>query len=78
MMMEYSNNNKLYTSSPEKLLVRLIDGTLSWVAINVKHIANDDYLILNDEIYQTLDNSVLIEFFSGDIVTGNSGLIADL
>ena len=59
-------------------MVRLIDGTLSWVAINVKHIANDDYLILNDEIYQTLDNSVLIEFFSGDIVTGNSGLIADL
>lgn len=60
-----------------KLLVRLIDGAETWVPINVRHIIDDQYEILDDKEYHDLDESVLFEFFPGDIVIGDSEIIPD-
>ena len=65
------------TLKPEKLFVRLIDGTEAWIPINVRHIDREQYEILDDIEYQDLDYSVLIEFFPGDIVIGDCEIIPD-
>ena len=62
---------------PYKLYVRLIDGTDTWVPINARHIKDDRYEILDDIEYHNLDESVVIEFFPGDIVIGDSNIIPD-
>ena len=52
----------------EKIYVRMIDGTMSFVPVNAKEIRDKQYEILEDEEYLSEDDSVLYEFYPGDIV----------
>lgn len=52
----------------ERIYVRMIDGTMSLVPVIAKEIQNKQYEILEDDEYSLIDDSVLFEFYPGDIV----------
>ncbi len=52
----------------EKIYVRMIDGAMSLVPVLAKEIQNKQYEILDDFEYSVIDDSVLFEFYPGDIV----------
>ena len=51
-----------------KVYVHLIDGGDTWAPINAKHIIGNRFEIMEDEEYDSLDSSILFEFYPGDIV----------
>ena len=52
----------------EKIYVRMIDGTMSLVPVIARGIQNKQFEILDDDEYSLIDDSVLFEFYPGDIV----------
>ena len=52
----------------QKIYIRLIDGTETWVPINAKLINNDQFEIIENSEFTDLDTNELFEFFPGDIV----------
>jgi hypothetical protein len=52
----------------DKIYVRFIDGTNSWVPINAREKSNNLYELLDDQEYNDLDSTELFEFYPGDIV----------
>lgn len=68
----------------QKIYIRLIDGTETWIPINAKLIDNDQFEIIENPEFTDLDTNELYEFLPGDIVelenhvfkNGTSGKVA--
>jgi hypothetical protein len=68
----------------QKIHIRLIDGTETWIPINAKLINNDQFEIIENPEFMDLDINELYEFLPGDIVelenhvfqNGSSGKVA--
>jgi hypothetical protein len=52
----------------DKIYIKLIDGTESWIPINARQIDHNRYIILDDPEFDNLSSTILFEFYSGDIV----------
>ena len=51
-----------------KIYVQMIDGTIGQIPINARQIIDDQYEILKDPEFESIDSNVLFEFYPGDIV----------
>ncbi|MCF8239618.1 MAG: hypothetical protein K9I85_15755 [Saprospiraceae bacterium] len=60
--------NDLYTEDEDFILVRTIDGLQEWSMVLAREIDEETYEILDDTEYHHDNNSVLFEFYPGDIV----------
>lgn len=52
----------------QKIYIRLIDGTETWVPINARVINNNQFEIIENPEFTDLDANELYEFLPGDIV----------
>ena len=52
----------------QKIYIRLIDGTETWVPVNAKLINNDQFEIIENSELTVIDTNELYEFLPGDIV----------
>ena len=55
----------------ELILVRVIDGMEDWIPVKAICKYDEVYEILEDENYLNSDDSVLFEFYPGDIIVAN-------
>jgi len=61
----------------QKVYVHLIDGTDVWVPINVKHIQNGQFEIIENKEYNEIGSDELFEFFPGDVVELDDHILSD-
>jgi hypothetical protein len=56
------------------IIVRSIDGILDWVEVQARFIDDEQYEIIDCPPYQEPDDSILFEFYPGDLVVVNSNI----
>lgn len=61
----------------QKIYIRLIDGTETWVPINARVINNDQFEIIENPEFTDLDANELYEFLPGDIVELENHIFQD-
>ena len=61
----------------QKIYVHLVDGTDVWVPLNVKHIREAHFEIIENKEYTERDSNELFQFFPGDVVEPEEQILQD-
>jgi len=56
-----------------QIYVHIIDGTGAWAPVPTQKVSDDEYLILDNDIFDSKDTTCLMQFIPGDIVKVKEG-----